>query len=41
VVVFAIVAEGLSAPQALEDLVGAVDVDEILDEVFRRFCVGK
>jgi tRNA modification GTPase len=26
---------------ALEDLIGAVDVDDILDEVFRRFCVGK
>jgi len=29
------------AVRALEDLVGAVDVEEILDEVFRRFCVGK
>ena len=26
---------------ALEDLIGAVDVEDILDEVFRRFCVGK
>ena len=25
----------------LEDLIGAVDVEEVLDEVFRRFCVGK
>jgi tRNA modification GTPase len=25
----------------LEDLIGAVDVEDILDEVFRRFCVGK
>ena len=23
------------------DLIGGVDVEEILDEVFRRFCVGK
>jgi len=30
-----------TAVQALEDLVGRVDVEEILDEVFRRFCVGK
>ncbi|HEY4217748.1 MAG TPA: tRNA uridine-5-carboxymethylaminomethyl(34) synthesis GTPase MnmE [Gemmatimonadaceae bacterium] len=26
---------------ALEDLIGAVDVEDVLDEVFRRFCVGK
>ena len=25
----------------LEDLIGAVDVEQVLDEVFRRFCVGK
>lgn len=25
----------------LEDLIGAVDVEDILEEVFRRFCVGK
>lgn len=25
----------------LEDLIGIVDVDDVLDEVFRRFCVGK
>jgi tRNA modification GTPase len=30
-----------SAATALEDLIGGVDVDQILDEVFRRFCVGK
>jgi tRNA modification GTPase len=30
-----------TAAGALEDLVGAVDVEDILDEVFRRFCVGK
>jgi tRNA modification GTPase len=29
------------AVRSLEDLVGAVDVEEIFDEVFRRFCVGK
>jgi tRNA modification GTPase len=26
---------------ALEDLIGAIDVEDVLDEVFRRFCVGK
>lgn len=25
----------------LEDLIGSVDVEQVLDEVFRRFCVGK
>jgi tRNA modification GTPase len=30
-----------TAVGTLEDLIGAVDVDDILDEVFRRFCVGK
>jgi tRNA modification GTPase len=25
----------------LEDLIGSVDVEDVLDEVFRRFCVGK
>lgn len=29
------------AVTTLEDLVGAVDVDDVLDELFRRFCVGK
>jgi tRNA modification GTPase len=29
------------AVHALEDLIGAVDVEDVLDEVFRRFCVGK
>jgi tRNA modification GTPase len=29
------------AVRSLEDLVGAVEVEEIFDEVFRRFCVGK
>jgi tRNA modification GTPase len=29
------------AVMTLEDLIGAVDVDDVLDEVFRRFCVGK
>jgi tRNA modification GTPase len=30
-----------SAVGALEELVGAVDVDDVLDRVFRSFCVGK
>jgi tRNA modification GTPase len=30
-----------TAVSSLEDLIGAVDVEDILDEVFRRFCVGK
>lgn len=29
------------AVATLEDLVGAVDVEDVLDELFRRFCVGK
>jgi tRNA modification GTPase len=29
------------AVTTLEDLIGAVDVEDILDEVFSRFCVGK
>jgi tRNA modification GTPase len=29
------------AVTTLEDLIGAVDIDDVLDEVFRRFCVGK
>jgi tRNA modification GTPase len=29
------------AATTLEDLIGAVDVEDILDEVFSRFCVGK
>ncbi|MFI5228248.1 MAG: tRNA uridine-5-carboxymethylaminomethyl(34) synthesis GTPase MnmE [Gemmatimonadales bacterium] len=29
------------ATSTLEDLIGAVDVDDVLDELFRRFCVGK
>ncbi len=29
------------AVTTLEDLIGAVDVNDVLDEVFRRFCVGK
>lgn len=29
------------AVRALEDLVGSVDVEQVLDEVFSRFCVGK
>jgi len=30
-----------AAESALEDLVGAVSVDDVLDAVFREFCVGK
>ncbi|HVX38094.1 MAG TPA: tRNA uridine-5-carboxymethylaminomethyl(34) synthesis GTPase MnmE [Gemmatimonadaceae bacterium] len=30
-----------AAVGALEDLIGAVDVEDVLDEVFSRFCVGK
>jgi tRNA modification GTPase len=30
-----------AAVGALEELVGAVDVDDVLDRVFRTFCVGK
>jgi tRNA modification GTPase len=30
-----------TAISVLEDLIGAVDVEDVLDEVFRRFCVGK
>jgi len=29
------------ALQALDELLGAVDVEEVLDRVFSRFCVGK
>ncbi len=30
-----------AAARALEELIGVVDVDEVLDRVFRSFCVGK
>lgn len=30
-----------AAMHALDELVGAIDVDEVLERVFRRFCVGK
>lgn len=37
-----IVAEELrSAANAIDRLVGKVDVDDLLDEIFARFCVGK
>jgi tRNA modification GTPase len=29
------------AVTTLEDLIGRVDIEDVLDEVFRRFCVGK
>ena len=30
-----------AAAGALEDLIGRVDIDDVLDEVFSRFCIGK
>jgi len=30
-----------TAAEALRDLIGGVDIEHVLDEVFRRFCVGK
>ena len=30
-----------AATGALEELVGAVDVEDVLERVFRSFCVGK
>ena len=30
-----------AAVHALEEIIGAVDVEDVLDELFRRFCVGK
>ena len=30
-----------SAAEALRELIGGIDSEQILDEVFRRFCVGK
>ncbi len=33
--------EAREALQALGDVVGRVDIEEILDEVFRSFCIGK
>jgi tRNA modification GTPase len=30
-----------AAAGALRDLIGGVDTEDVLDEVFRRFCVGK
>jgi tRNA modification GTPase len=30
-----------AAADALGELIGAVQVDDVLDAVFRRFCVGK
>ena len=29
------------AATVLEELIGTVDIEQVLDEVFRRFCVGK
>jgi tRNA modification GTPase len=30
-----------AAAGALEDLIGRVDINDVLDEVFSRFCIGK
>jgi tRNA modification GTPase len=30
-----------AAAGALRDIIGGVDTEDVLDEVFRRFCVGK
>jgi tRNA U34 5-carboxymethylaminomethyl modifying GTPase MnmE/TrmE len=30
-----------AAADALRDLIGGIDTEHVLDEVFRRFCVGK
>ena len=30
-----------AAVTALEELIGAVDVEDVLERVFRSFCVGK
>jgi tRNA modification GTPase len=30
-----------AAGDALRDLIGGIDTEQVLDEVFRRFCVGK
>jgi len=30
-----------AAATALESLIGVIDVDDVLDRVFRTFCVGK
>jgi tRNA modification GTPase len=30
-----------AAVHALDELIGAVDVDDVLARVFERFCVGK
>jgi len=30
-----------AATLALDELLGALDVEEVLDRVFRAFCIGK
>ena len=30
-----------SAGEALRDMIGSIETEQVLDEVFRRFCVGK
>ena len=30
-----------AAGDALHELIGGIDTEQVLDEVFRRFCVGK
>ena len=29
------------AGETLGDLIGGIDTEQVLDEVFRRFCIGK
>jgi len=37
-----LVAEELrAAVRGIDSLVGRVDVEDILDEIFSRFCIGK
>jgi tRNA modification GTPase len=35
------VAELQSAGRAIDFLLGKVDVEQVLDEIFARFCIGK
>jgi tRNA modification GTPase len=31
----------LAAREAIADLIGSVDTEDVLDRVFRDFCIGK